>query len=152
MWTEHYNKAGDIDVDASRNKRWSSEIVPDNDVACPGSVVETLANRLRNARQRRGWTQQELAIKAHTSQSVIQKIENGKSTRPRNIEIVAKTLEVDPSWLLFGVGETAQLSPEAIAVAKTWSELSEPERSSVRESVMHLLKRVDRVNGSAKHS
>ncbi len=105
-------------------------------------AAETLATRLRTARLRKSWTQQELATRAFTSQAVIQKIENGKSLRPRIIGSIAKALEVEPSWLMFGVSESAPLSPEAIALAKAWSELSEPERSSVRNAVMLLSKRV----------
>ena len=75
---------------------------------------------------------------AHTTQAVIQKIENGKSLRPRNIVALAKALEVDPAWLMFGVSDTESVSAEAIAVAKAWSELPEPQRSSVKNQVMQL--------------
>jgi transcriptional regulator with XRE-family HTH domain len=126
---------------ASIASTWNSGITAYNELTRPHPAVETLATRLRTARNRRGWTQQDLAIRACTSQAVIQKIEFGKSLRPRNIVTIAKALEVEPSWLMFGVSETAQISPEAIAVAKAWSELSEPERSSVRESVMRLSRR-----------
>jgi transcriptional regulator with XRE-family HTH domain len=103
---------------------------------------ETLGDRLRHARLRRGWSQRILAEWASTSSSVIQKIENGKSLRPRNIVTIAEALEVEPSWLMFGDGETApHLSTEAIAVAKAWSKLPERERNAVRESVMRLSKR-----------
>jgi hypothetical protein len=33
---------------------------------------------------------------------VIQKIENGKSLRPRNIMDIAQVLNVNPAWLQFG--------------------------------------------------
>jgi transcriptional regulator with XRE-family HTH domain len=99
---------------------------------------ETLANRMRKTRRSKSWTQQKLADLAHTTQAVIQKIENGKSLRPRNIVALAKALEVDPSWLMFGASETESISPEAVAVAKAWSELPEPQRSSVKDQVMRL--------------
>ncbi len=103
-------------------------------------TVETLANRVRKTRRSKSWTQQKLADLAHTTQAVIQKIENGKSLRPRNIVALAKALEVDPSWLMFGASGTESLPLEAIAVAKAWSELPEPQRSSVKDQVMRLLR------------
>ena len=98
----------------------------------------TLAARLREARKSHKWSQQDLANRAGTTQAVIQKIENGKSLRPRNILAIADALSVDPSWLMFGASETAQLPPEAIAVAKAWSELSEPDRSNLKDQLMRL--------------
>ena len=111
-----------------------------NDITDPGQrpVVATLASRLRSARKGHKWSQQDLATRAGTTQAVIQKIENGKSLRPRNIVAIAEALEVEPSWLMFGASETAELSPEAIAVAKAWSELDEPDRSNLKEQVMRL--------------
>ncbi len=98
----------------------------------------TLATRLREARKSHKWSQQDLATRAGTTQAVIQKIENGKSLRPRNIVAIADALNVEPSWLMFGASQTAQLPPEAIAVAKAWSELSEPNRSNLKDQLMRL--------------
>lgn len=129
-------------MDASKRSPRKGGLIPDKKVTQPLPATETLGIRLRTARQRKSWTQQKLATRANTTQSVIQKIEEGKSVRPRNLVAIAKALKVEPSWLMFGVSETAPLSPEAIAVAKAWSELPEPERSTVRDSVMRLAKRV----------
>lgn len=93
------------------------------------------------ARKVKSWSQQDLANRAGTTQAVIQKIENGKSLRPRNIEAIAEALDVEAAWLMFGAGETARLSKEAIAVAKVWSELSESDRKAVRETILRLAKR-----------
>jgi transcriptional regulator with XRE-family HTH domain len=113
----------------------------------PRPAVETLADRLRTARRRRALSQETLAIRASTSREVIQKIENGKSLRPRKIVAIAEALEVEPSWLMFGGNDSAlNLSSEAIAIAKAWSELSEPERNSVRDSLMRLS------NGNTEHN
>jgi len=101
-------------------------------------ALPTLATRLRSARKDHKWSQQDLADRAGTTQAVIQKIENGKSLRPRNVVAIAAALEVDPSWLMFGASETAEISPEAIAVAKAWSELNEPDRSNVRDQLLRL--------------
>ena len=66
------------------------------------SGPEHIGMRLRLARRERGITQDELAKEAGTNQAVIQKIENGKSLRPRQIMRIAEVLEVNPAWLQFG--------------------------------------------------
>jgi transcriptional regulator with XRE-family HTH domain len=106
----------------------------------PPASVSTLAARLRRSRQVRTWSQQTLATRAGTSQAVIQKIENGKSLRPRNIVAIASALEVEPAWLMFGSNGSSPLSEEAIRVAKAWSGLEEPDRSAVRDNILRLAK------------
>ena len=58
-----------------------------------------LGARMRSRRKDLGWTQTELADKVGTSQAVIQKIENGKSLRPRILEELARALDVKPAWV-----------------------------------------------------
>ena len=41
---------------------------------------------------------------------------------------------------MFGASETAQLSPDAIELAKAWSELDELERRRIKDRVMQLSK------------
>ena len=101
---------------------------------------ETLAERLRNARLEKGWSQDFLASRAETSQAVIQKIENGKSLRPRNIERIAVALGLRPAWLMFGVNESGLLGDDAIQVARAWSQLKDPERSAMRDTIYRLSK------------
>jgi len=66
------------------------------------SGPEYIGLRLRSVRREMGLTQDELAKEAGTNQAVIQKIENGKSIRPRNIMQIAEVLRVNPAWLQFG--------------------------------------------------
>lgn len=61
-----------------------------------------IAQRLREIRQARNLTQVELAALAGTTQATIQKIENGKSRRPRVLVELAVALEVNPAWLQWG--------------------------------------------------
>lgn len=98
----------------------------------------TLADRLRSRRKEIGWTQVQLAEKVGTSQAVIQKIENGKSLRPRILEEIAFALEVAPSWLMFGVEEAAELSGEALELARAWTNLPEPHRSAMRDAILRM--------------
>lgn len=61
--------------------------------------LETLAERLVWARERKEWTQQELADKAGVSQGTIGNLESGARLTARKIASIARALEVDPNWL-----------------------------------------------------
>lgn len=103
------------------------------------TVVDTatLGGRLRSKRQEHGWTQEELAAEAETTQAVIQKIENGKSLRPRRIDCIARALSVSPAWLLFGTdGAGVELGSDALEVARAWARLREPQRSRLRQEIL----------------
>ena len=101
-------------------------------------IVEmtTLAARLRNKRRQRGWTQERLAEAAGTTQAVIQKIENGKSLRPRRIDHIASALACSPAWLMFGTTESNGLDRDAQEVGKAWAQLPEPYRSLWKERIL----------------
>ncbi|MCU7798349.1 MAG: helix-turn-helix transcriptional regulator [Candidatus Thiodiazotropha sp. (ex Semelilucina semeliformis)] len=97
--------------------------------------MDTLGSRLRRKRRERGWTQEELALRAGTNQAVIQKIENGKSLRPRKIDEIAQVLDVNPAWLMFGEEASTVLDEEAEEVAKAWHRLPEPLRSRIKRNI-----------------
>ena len=61
-----------------------------------------IAGRLRKTRIARGLTQAELGEQAGTNQAVIQKIENRKTLRPRMVDDLALSLQVNPAWLQWG--------------------------------------------------
>lgn len=66
------------------------------------SGPEYVGERLRLARREKGLTQDQLGKDSGTNQAVIQKIENGRSHRPRQIMQIAAVLQVNPAWLQFG--------------------------------------------------
>jgi transcriptional regulator with XRE-family HTH domain len=98
--------------------------------------LSTLGNRLRKARKDKGWTQEQLAAKADTSQAVIQKIENGKSLRPRKIDKIAEVLDVSAAWLQFGTDGPDGPDDEAMELARLWASLDEPYRSTLKEAIL----------------
>lgn len=75
-------------------------------------------------------------MRAGTNQAVIQKIENGKSLRPRKIDQIAAVLDVNPAWLMFGDELAASLPPDAIAVAEAWHAMPEPQKSRIQREIM----------------
>jgi transcriptional regulator with XRE-family HTH domain len=66
------------------------------------SGIKNIGSRLRMVRLEKDHTQTELGEMAGTTQASIQKIENGKSSRPRMIMELAEALDVNPAWLQFG--------------------------------------------------
>ena len=79
--------------------------------------LNSLGERMRFRRRELGLTQEELALLSGTNQAVIQKIENGKSLRPRKLDVIADALNITPSWLLYGEEKNTQLTPEAKKLA-----------------------------------
>ena len=82
--------------------------------------LPVFARRVAQKREERGWTQQELAEKAHTSYQTIWRIENGKHKEP-GIYIarkIARALSVSLDYLvnLYGEGEDSELLPAAAAL------------------------------------
>ncbi|WP_298134171.1 helix-turn-helix domain-containing protein [Acidiferrobacter sp.] len=116
--------------------------------------METLAKRLRYARERMGLTQSELARRVKLRPQAIQFIESGHVRRPRSIVEIARVLGVNAEWLLLGEGavdiairETraryegdVALSDEAVAVARLWMELPVAQQIAVKETLVALLK------------
>ena len=100
--------------------------------------LRTLGERLRYRRRQMGWTQEQLAVQAGTNQAVIQKIENGKSLRPRKIDEIAAVLEVSPAWLMFGDDKALPLTDSARELAELWMGLPEQERSLILKQVRQL--------------
>lgn len=97
--------------------------------------LRTLGERMRYRRRQMGWTQEQLAVQAGTNQAVIQKIENGKSLRPRKIDEIASVLEVNPAWLMFGEEKATPLTDEARELAEIWMSLSDHDRERIRAEV-----------------
>lgn len=116
--------------------------------------MDTLAKRLRYARERAGLSQSELARRVKIRPQAIQFIEGGHVRRPRSTVEIARVLGVNAEWLLLGEGavevavrESAApyqgepaLSEEAVAIARLWMELPQSQRLAVKETLLALLK------------
>ncbi len=120
---DHYNQVGHMNMMNPQN-------------------LGTLGQRMRSKRLEKGWTQEQLAVRAGTNQAVIQKIENGKSLRPRKIDEIASVLDVNPAWLMFGDESATTLPNEAMDLAEAWQRLPEPHRSRIRQEILDLVHRV----------
>ncbi len=68
-------------------------------------MSETIGQRLRELRERKVWTQMDLAARAGVSYVTISRIENGYGDglpRPSTIQKLAAALGVTPEYLVFG--------------------------------------------------
>jgi transcriptional regulator with XRE-family HTH domain len=71
---------------------------------CTITIVKSIADRVKSARQELGWNQAELADQVGVSQSTIGNIESGQRKRPRELLSIAKALGVSAEWLESGKG------------------------------------------------
>ena len=84
---------------------------------CKGKevYVQTMGQRLAQARKRQVLSQEELATAAGVPVVTISRIENGHTEAPRPVTIrkLAAALDVAPAWLLFGDEELVGKMPAA---------------------------------------
>lgn len=107
--------------------------------------MNSLAKRLRYAREQAGHTQSALARLVGVKPQTIQLIEAGKVVRPRHLLDIARALDVSAQWLSTGEGRTdwqvrepaahydsgLALTPEAQAFARQWMALPKAQRDAV---------------------
>jgi len=106
---------------------------------CAEALSGSLGERLRQKRKEMGWTQEQLAARAGTTQAVIQKIENGKSLRPRKIDKIAEPLGVLPAWLMFGDERYDDIDAEAMQILIAWQKLDPESRDQFKRQLMHRI-------------
>jgi phage repressor protein C with HTH and peptisase S24 domain len=68
------------------------------------TTMETIAARLKYARNRRGWTQGQLAVASDVSQGTIGNIESGNRQARASLIKIARALGVSYDWLADGIG------------------------------------------------
>lgn len=68
--------------------------------------METIGDRIKYAREKKGISQKQLATKVGLSQPSLAYIESGITKIPRKIQSIADALDVSKEWLLVG-GEFA---------------------------------------------
>ena len=83
--------------------------------------MNTLAERLKIAREKTGLSQAQLAESIGVSQQSVAKIENGDTLQPRKIKEIANVLGVSQKWLQLGIEENASLSDCVVGEAESAS-------------------------------
>ena len=102
-------------------------------------MTGTLAERIRSARERRGWTQEQLAVHADVSRSTIQNLENGRRQPHRgSIKRIAHALGISVESL---GNEGERLESEEIREAlQAAMEIEDP--VEMRAALLDLLARI----------
>ncbi len=70
----------------------------------------SLAERLQNLLKEQKLTEADLGKQAGVSQQAINKIVKGNTQKPRHLVAIAAALQVDPIWLLTGIGPSKQIT------------------------------------------
>lgn len=85
-----------------------------------------IANRVRDLRMERGWSQPELARRSTLSNAMVSMVERGERTPSLEaLAALASALDVDPAILLT-VDETASMKADARRLAEELSDLKLP--------------------------
>jgi len=79
------------------------------------TCVNSLASRLKHARELRGLTQGQLAAAAKCAQSTIGNVEAGTRLSLRGLVTVARVLDVSPEWLAEGKGHPPRRHSHRVA-------------------------------------
>jgi len=87
----------------------------DMDTQSPPETVLTLADRMKWARDRKGWSQPHLAVVAEVSTSTVGMIESGARQNKGSLPQLAMALGVRHRWLLHGELPVTEPMPKAYA-------------------------------------
>lgn len=101
--------------------------------------MNTLGERLKYARKKRGYTQESLSDAIGISRGVIFNLEKDK-TEPQGIVVnaVCHTLKIDKDWLLSGTGDMENKS-ETSRRARILAELYDSAKSLSEEELLFML-------------
>lgn len=101
-----------------------------------------LGGRLRIARERRGLTQEQLAAKVDTHQANISALESRDSKKAELLFELAEALQVNPRWLLTGIGDSwldRQQAPRGLTPADEFWERYQRANKATRQAIDILL-------------
>lgn len=109
--------------------------------------VKTIAERLKDARERAGLTQPELAARAGVSSGTIGNIESGARKSPRELLAIAAAVGVRPEWLQHGRGPMEAsgdhvAEPEGLYQARSWP-FSDIDEEKIRSLKIEDLRRLE---------
>lgn len=111
---------------------WGYEMTKINELP----KLRTLSERLKWARERKGWSQEDLSIHAGVGRDVIAKVEVGKTRMPKQIGQLADATEVPRAWLAFGDERIEQWDEETFQVADAYNRLPPNLKHAVKELIV----------------
>lgn len=99
--------------------------------------MQNLAERVAKRREELGLSQQTLAKTIKVTQQSINKIESGQTRSPRNIEELAKALNVSPQWLMFGDNNEPEIKDSSLE-AREWESMDRDKDEFIEVSVLNV--------------
>lgn len=78
------------------------------------NMVDTLADRVRAERERRGWSQGELGRRCGVTQQAIRTVESGKTRQPGFLLELADAFGLSPYYLARGVESQGAITAESV--------------------------------------
>jgi transcriptional regulator with XRE-family HTH domain len=110
------------------------------------SVMSTLAERLKEAREDKGWNKAELGRRAKVSSpSTITELEQGKRTESPQLGKIADVLGVEIMWLQFGRGpkhidrKQENYTDEDVRIARLVNTLSPARKATAEQTIVALM-------------
>ena len=113
-----------------------------------------ISERLREAREAKGWSQSQLANRLGISQQMYHPYEHGRELKSGMIIKLCAVLECSPNWLL-GVKETGmQLAPDSLLLKQLKQAFEKLNVDGQHEAVRHVeqlteIKRFQKGDGQA---
>lgn len=113
--------------------------------------MKTIAERLKHAREIRGWTQTQLAIAAEVSTGTIGNIESGVRQAKGSLPQIAEALSISHKWLANGTGDMKISSdwPFDLFTPADYLLLSEKERHEFENTLAGAIMRIKKTKQAA---
>lgn len=100
--------------------------------------METIAHRLKHARQVKGWTQGDLATAAGLSQGTVGNIETGSRQAHASLIKLADALGVEYHWLAYGQGPMTSTRPRKAAESAAVYLVDHPDFPAIKRVTLKL--------------
>lgn len=113
--------------------------------------MKTVADRLKYAREQRGWTQAQLAVAADVSTGTIGNIESEARQAKGSLPQIAEALCISHKWLATGTGEIRIKSdwPFDLFTPADYMLLSEKDRHEFENSIAGAILRIKKTRRAA---
>lgn len=106
-------------------------------------TVLTIGQRIRYARESKGWKQADLALEADLTQAAVSNIETDGTRKPSGPSLLrlASALDVNPDWIPQGVGAmstTSAITKDEVDLLRSYRKLRRDARAKALDAVKKL--------------
>lgn len=106
-------------------------------------TVLTIGQRIRCAREIKGWKQAELALEADLTQAAVSNLETDGTRKPSGPSLLrlASAIDVNPDWILQGVGNmstTSAITKDEVDLLRSYRGLRRDARAEALDVIKKL--------------